>query len=207
MTSTNRKDIAELVRHRLCATILGLLVVAMSAIHAQEIPDGFSVSPMNRATIFVRDLDESLQLYRDLLGLEIRVEALTEGDRINQIMGTKGYALRAVILQSGDSVIGNIGIYEIIGDDRSTLPPPSNRVDTVTGDFAVVFATNDIDGITEQLRAAGYLLISPPMVLYPREDAEVQTREMLFRDRDGVLVNLIEFGVPRPEWSRPPTDE
>ena len=203
MTSTNRKDIAELVRHRLCATILGLLVVAMSAIHAQEIPDGFSVSPMNRATIFVRDLDESLQLYRDLLGLEIRVEALTEGDRINQIMGTKGYALRAVILQSGDSVIGNIGIYEIIGDDRSTLPPPSNRVDTVTGDFAVVFATNDIDGITEQLRAAGYLLISPPMVLYPREDAEVQTREMLFRDRDGVLVNLIEFGVPRPEWSRP----
>ena len=186
------------------ALLVFFAMVLPAATHAQEIPDGFSVSPMNRATIFVRDLDKSLQLYRDLLGLEIRVEALTEGDRINEIMGTKGYALRAVILQSGESLVGNIGIYEIIGDDRRTLPPPSDRLDTVTGDVAVVFATNDIDGITKQLRAAGYPIISPPMVLYPRENAEVQDREMLFRDRDGVLVNLVEFGVPPPAWSRPP---
>jgi len=26
----------------------------------------------------------------------------------------------------------------------------------------------------------------------------VQTREMMFRDHDGVLVNLIELGVPKP---------
>lgn len=203
MISRNWKDMSGPVGCSLKATLLGLLVIAASVTHAQDIPNGFSVSAMNRATIFVRDLDKSLQLYRDLLGLKIRVEALTEGERINQIMGTEGLALRAVILQSGDSIVGNIGIYEIIGDDRSTLPPPSDRNDTVTGDVAVVFATNDMDAITEQVRAAGYTLISPPMVLYPREDAEVQTREMLFRDRDGVLVNLIEFGVPRPEWSRP----
>ena len=167
--------------------------------HAQdEVPEGLSVSAMNRATIFVRDLDESLRLYRDLLGFKVRIEALTEGDRINEIMGTKGYSLRAAILQSGDSVVGNIGIYEIIGDDRRTVPPPSDRVDTVTGDFAVVFATNNIDGLTEKVRAAGYPLISPPMVLYPVEDAVTQTREMLFRDHDGVLVNLVEWGVPRP---------
>jgi hypothetical protein len=113
-------------------------------------------------------------------------------------MGTTGYVLHAVILQSGDSVVGNLGIYEISGDDRRNVPPPSDHLDTMTGDVAVVFATNDIDGLTEQIRAAGYPLISPPMVLYPVEDAEVQTREMLFRDRDGVLVNLIELGVPRP---------
>lgn len=171
---------------------------------AQDIPAGFSVSPMNRATIFVRDLDESLKLYRDLLGLTIRVEMVTEGDAINEIMGTKGYALRAVILQSGDSIVGNIGIYEIIDDDRSSVPPPSDRTDTATGDFAIVFATNDIDRITEQVRAAGYPIVSPPMVLYPRDNAKVQPREMMFRDRDGVLVNLVEFGVPRPEWSLPP---
>jgi len=186
---------------------IALLAMAMAfsaEIYAQDIPDGFSVSPMNRATIFVRDLDESLQLYRDLLGLKIRVEMVTEGDAINEILGTKGRTLRAVILQSGDSIVGNIGVYEIIGDDRSGLPPPSDRADTVTGDFAVVFATNDIDGITERVRLAGYPIISPPMVLYPRDNVEVQDREMLFRDRDGVLVNLIEFGVPRPEWSLSP---
>ena len=168
------------------------------ATHAQDVPDGFSVSSMTRATIFVWDLDESLRLYRDLLGLKTRVDTLVEGQRINEIMGTTGYGLKAVILQSGESIVGNIGIYEIIGDDRTAVPGPSERVDTVTGDFAVVFITNDIDGMTEKVRAAGYPLVSPPMVLFPREDAEVQTREMMFRDRDGVLVNMIELGVPKP---------
>ncbi len=128
------------------------------------------------------------------------------GTKTEQSPVFKMTALSAVILQSGNSVIGNIGIYEIVCDDRSSLSPPSDRVDTATGDFAVVFISNDIDGLTTRVRAAGYPLISPPMVLYPREDAEVQTREMLFRDRDGVLVKLVELGVPRPEWSRSPQE-
>lgn len=198
MKSTIWKHIAKLAGHTLRSAGIGLCAIVMSATHAQDIPEGFSVSSMTRATIFVRDLDESLQLYRDLLGLRTRVDTVVEGDRINEIMGTEGYGLKAVILQSGESIIGNIGIYEIIGDDRSTVPLPSDRVDTVTGDFAVVFITNDIDGLTERVRAAGYPLISPPMVLFPREDAQVQTREMMFRDRDGVLVNLIELGIPKP---------
>ena len=180
--------------------ILALIspVTPMQSAAAQDIPDGYSVSSMTRATIFVRDIEESLKLYRDLLGLTARVDTLVEGPRINEIMGTEGYGLRAVILQSGDSIIGNVGIYEIIGDDRTPLPPPSDRVDTVTGDFALVFVTNDIDGITEKVKAAGYPLVSPPMVLFPNPEAEVQMREMMFRDHDGVLVNFIEFGVPKP---------
>lgn len=153
---------------------------------------------MTRATIFVRNLDESLKLYRDLLGLKARVNTVVEGPRINQIMGTKTYGLKAVILQAADTIVGNIGIYELVGDDRSKLAAPSTRTDTSTGDVAVVFITNNIDGLTEKVRAAGYPIISPPMVLFPREGAEKQTREMMFRDHDGVLVNLIELGVPRP---------
>lgn len=181
----------------LSAAVLGAVLLPNPSA-AQDVPEGYSVSSMTRATIFVRDLDESLKLYQDLLGLTTRVDTIVEGPRINEIMGTEDYGLKAVILQAGDSILGNIGIYEIIGDDRAPLPSPSNRVDTVTGDFAVVFITDDIDGITEKVIAAGYPLVSPPMVLFPNPEAEVQTREMMFRDRDGVLVNLIELGLPRP---------
>jgi catechol 2,3-dioxygenase-like lactoylglutathione lyase family enzyme len=201
MTYTSWQNIVEFVEDTLKSVLLVLFAMGIGVpvvVHAQDVPEGFSVSSMTRATIFVRDLDQSLQLYRDLLGLKTRVDTVVEGDPINEIMGTEGYGLKAVILQSGESIIGNIGIYEIIGDDRDTVPLPSDRVDTVTGDFAIVFITNDIDGLTEKVRAAGYPLISPPMVLFPREDAQVQTREMMFRDRDGVLVNLIELGVPKP---------
>jgi len=182
-----------------CAALLSAaLLLLPNPSAAQDVPEGYSVSSMTRATIFVRDLDESLKLYRDLLGLTTRVDTIVEGPRINEIIGTEDYGLKAVILQAGDSIIGNIGIYEIIGDDREPLPPPSSRSDTVTGDFAVVFITDDIDGITEKVKAAGYPLVSPPMVLFPNPEAEVQTREMMFRDHDGVLVNLIELGLPRP---------
>jgi len=183
------------------APLVSVLMAALATLapaHAQEVPAGYQVSPMTRATIFVRDLDVSLKLYRDLLGLKARVNTIVEGSRINQIMGTKIYALKAVILQAADTIVGNIGIYELIGDERSRLAAPSTRTDTSTGDVAVVFITNNIDGLTEKVRAAGYPIISPPIVLFPREGAKVQTREMMFRDHDGVLVNLIELGDPRP---------
>jgi hypothetical protein len=38
-----------------------------------------------------------------------------------------------------------------------------------------------------------------PMALFPREDMEVQPLEMLFRDRDGTLVNLIQQGRRKGE--------
>jgi catechol 2,3-dioxygenase-like lactoylglutathione lyase family enzyme len=178
--------------------LLGALFAGIGIAAAQDVPVGFAVSPMTRATLFVRDLDESLKLYRDILGLKTRVATRVEGERINRIMGTRGHALKAVILQSADTIVGNIGIYQLEGDDRSALPAPSKRTDTVTGDFAVVFITNDIDGLTKKVAAAGYTIIAPPMVLFPREGAEVQTREMMFRDHDGMLVNLIELGKPKP---------
>ena len=186
------------VRATVCAASVVCALLLTPVAQAQEVPDGFRVSPMTRATLFVRDLDDSLKLYRDILGLKARVNTKVEGPLINQVMGTKGHALKAVILQSADTIVGNIGIYQLEGDNRSKLPKPSKRTDTVTGDFAVVFITNDIDGLTAKVRAAGYTIIAPPMVLFPREGAQVQTREMMFRDHDGMLVNLIELGVPRP---------
>ncbi len=65
-------------------------------------------------------------------------------------MAATGYTLKAVILQSADTIIRNIGIYQLEGDNRSKLPKPSNLKDTLTGDFAVLFITND--GVTEKVR-------------------------------------------------------
>ena len=60
--------------------------------------------------------------------------------------------------------------------------------------MALVFNTTDINGIADAVKAAGYPVISMPMVLFPRDDMEVQSLEMLFRDKDGILVNLIQPG-------------
>lgn len=156
---------------------------------------GQRLAPMARATIFVRDIDASLALYRDILGLRPSFDNYWRGTAINRIMGTEGRELRAVVLMAGESTIGNIGIYQIY---REPGPPPAAAAgrDTRIGDVAVVFPTNDIWNLTKRIEAAGYAIVSPPVVLVERPNMRQQGVEMMFRDADGVLVNLVQPGVP-----------
>jgi catechol 2,3-dioxygenase-like lactoylglutathione lyase family enzyme len=162
-----------------------------------DFPDGFILSPLMRSTHFVRDLDESLKLYQDILGLRPRVERTLEGDRTDEVLGTKGKPVRVSILQSGDLVYANIGLFQFVEDDPPTRPEP--RTYARTGDAAVVFLTGDIFGIYEKVKAAGYPIVSPPMILFPQEDSDTQSYEMLFFDHDGIGVNLIQRNVPTPQ--------
>lgn len=159
-----------------------------------NIPDGFVLSPLMRSTHFVRDLDESLMLYRDILGLRARVERTLEGDLADEVLGTTGKPVKLAILQSGDLVYANIGLFQFVEDDVPPRPDP--RTYAKTGDAAVVFLTNDIFGIYEKVKAAGYPIVSPPMVLFPQEGSDTQSYEMLFFDHDGIGVNLIQRDVP-----------
>ncbi len=160
---------------------------------AVPVPRGEAVSPMARATIFVRDQQESLKLYRDILGLKPYIDNLVEGEPINVIKGTKGIALKAAILQSGDSVSGNIGIYEIVNGPPAAAISDT-RTDVRTGDYAVVFYTEKLDELSEKIVKAGYRIVSLPIVLFNDPAKTRQSREMLFFDADGMLVNLIEQG-------------
>lgn len=156
---------------------------------------GQALAPMARATIFVRNIDESLKLYRDILGLKPMFDNYWKGKGINKIQGTDGVELRATVLMAGESVVGNIGIYQLYKEEGAP-PPPSQRTDTRIGDVAVIFPTNDIWGLTKKIQAAGYTIISPPVALIERPDMKQQPLEMMFRDADGVLVNLVQAGIP-----------
>jgi catechol 2,3-dioxygenase-like lactoylglutathione lyase family enzyme len=159
---------------------------------------GQALAPMARATIFVRDIETSLKLYRDILGLKPMFDNYWKGKGINGIMGTDGVELRATVLMAGESVTGNIGIYQLY-KEKGAAPPPSQRTDTRIGDVAVIFPTNDIWGLTKKIQAAGYTMISPPVALIERPDMKQQPLEMMFRDADGVLVNLVQAGVPKDQ--------
>lgn len=156
--------------------------------------EGQALAPMARATIFVRDVDESLKLYRDILGLKPMFDSRWSGKGINAIQNTQDLVLRACVLMAGESIQGNIGIYQLSGEAQPAAAP-RQTADTRTGDFAVVFPTRDIWGLYQRIRDAGYVIVSPPVTLLQRPGYKVQPTEMMFRDRDGVLVNLLQAGV------------
>jgi hypothetical protein len=76
------------------------------------------------------------------------------------------------------------------------MPPPPKGSDTRIGDVAVIFPTNDIWGPTKKIQAAGYEMIFPSVTLLVRPGLKQQALEMMFREADGVLVNLVQAGVP-----------
>lgn len=162
-----------------------------------DIPDGFIVTPLMRSTHFVRDMDESLKLYRDILGLRVRFEQTFKSKEWDRILGIGGKTIRVVHLQSGDGVIANVGLFQFVGETQP--PAPEARTFVKTGDAALVFVTSDIFNINEKVKAAGYSLVSEPIVLFPQEGKDTQAYESLFFDRDGILVNLTQFNVPTSE--------
>ena len=149
-----------------------------------------------RATIFVRDQAKSLALYRDLLGMNVFFDHYWDNEGINAIMATHHATLHAVVLGSGDHVFGRLGIYQLDAASVAKSPPPVRDTTTKTGDFALVFRVRHLDMLYAKLKAAGYPIVSAPTVLKPDPAKTRQQREMMFRDPDGVLVNLIEPALP-----------
>ncbi|MDG2321567.1 MAG: VOC family protein [Rhodospirillaceae bacterium] len=157
------------------------------------VPEGFIVTPVMRTSIIVRNMDESLKLYRDILGLRPWFEGPLEGEALNTLVGTTGKSMRNVILQSGDIVHANVGLFEYVGEETEK---PDIIPEVRTGDVAIVFYTNDIFAIHDAVKAAGYTIISRPVALYRREGSSTQNVEMIFFDADGIALNLIQRGVP-----------
>ncbi len=181
----------------LTCLLFSLWSASPTSAQTTDIPDGFVVTPLMRSTHFVRDVDESLKLYRDILGLRIRFEQTFKSDEWDDILGIGDKTTRVVHLQSGDYVFANVAFFQFLGDTQPPAPEP--RTFVKTGDAALVFVTNDIFAINEKVKAAGYPIVSEPIVLFPQEGAETQAYESLFFDRDGILVNLTQFNVPSSE--------
>ena len=77
------------------------------------------VEPLKRAAIIVRDLERSLAFYRDTLGLETWVQGECGPDNAHfaRLLGLPPGATRFVILRSGDTMLGMVGLFEVRAPD------------------------------------------------------------------------------------------
>lgn len=157
--------------------------------------EGQIVAPVARVTVFVRDMDKSLQFYRGILKLNLAHDAVIEGEAVNKFLGTKGAKLRTVILTPSNTTIGNVGLYQIIGP-KDEVGPISKDNFAHTGDFALVWVTNSIWDIYNEAKAQGFPTMNPPVTLMARPKMKTQGVEMSIRDPDGIMVNITQAGVP-----------
>ena len=159
---------------------------------------GFKTTPVSRITLFCRDLEKSLALYRDILGFE-EVESKTiQTKAFNELMNIhdKNCFVRISYLQSERSDHGLIALFEI----NSSELDKNQSIQTAQiqyGQSVIVLSTKDHKKIYRELKKKDYTFLVEPTEYEKLEDSEYIKaglyKEMSFYDPDGFLINLIEF--------------
>lgn len=154
--------------------------------------------PVKRVTIWVRDIERSLALYRDLLGLEIVEDKTLSGPAIMGMVGYQDGRMRMVHLAPAGADYGWIGLYALQGAQPApdSLPPP--RKDRLSyGQAAIVLTTSQIDAIAHDLEEQGYeFLLRPQGYVKPTDSPKMPAgryTEMIFLDPDGVPVSVMGY--------------
>jgi catechol 2,3-dioxygenase-like lactoylglutathione lyase family enzyme len=155
--------------------------------------------PVKRVTLWVRDVEASLRVYRDALGLVVIEDKALAGPSIARMVGLSQASLRIVHLAAPGMDHGWVGLYGISDTQPAALqalPRPDGF--PRFGQATIVLTVEDMPSIVARLRAtAGVQFVTEPTEYRKATSGDVTPpglyREVIFFDTDGIPVSLIEF--------------
>lgn len=168
---------------------------------AQEAParaPGVQASPerlptdVRRTTLIVRDMEASLRLYRDVIGLEVNYDTVVTTSGVALPAGEPGARTRLVLLNGNDPWVGWIGLMEWLDPALPDPGPYPRRLGP--GAHVIVMNTDDVEGrCAAAARVPGVTMTSPPRLqTYPGRNGGPDIRVLgcnVF-DPDGTLIEL-----------------
>lgn len=146
------------------------------------------IGPIHHVTLSVRDLDISVEFYRDVLGFR-RTLTGTVDDReheeyLHLAPGTTG---KVAVMQSGESVIGAVELVQW----SPPLPDTGPKRPGDPGVFLLAFEVMEesMDAVHQRVVAAGIECWSEPMHMHIEGYGEITA--LVFEDPDGVMIELL----------------
>ena len=143
------------------------------------LPDGLGIEKIHHVAVIVRDLDASLGLYRDKLGLTVEAVMDMEYDHVKIGFLPVGQT-KIELVQPTDNTTGSAKFLESRGE----------------GFHHVCFEVQDIQAALDGLAARGLILIDAA----PRKGGEGPVAFVHPKSCHGVLVELIE-APGGPAWA------
>lgn len=147
-----------------------------------------------RITIFCHDIEKSLRVYRDVLGLHLAMDRTISGEAAGRLLGLPACNIRMVMLAMTENEKPVLGLFDVSGTELETRPAGPRKL--VRKQTALVLATDDFDAALADIRAAGLeLLCEPEDYLTPARGPDAKPmryREAIFFDPDDVLVSITQ---------------
>lgn len=157
-----------------------------------ENPEGKLPTDIRRVTMIVRNMENSLKLYRDVMGMQVNYDAVLPMSGVALPAGEPGAKARLVLLNGNDPFIGWIGLMEWV---EPRLPDPGPYPTRMgIGGHVIVTHTADVDRRCSQAaQVPGVTVTSPPRdQTYPGRNGAppIKVRGCNFFDPDGTLIEL-----------------
>jgi catechol 2,3-dioxygenase-like lactoylglutathione lyase family enzyme len=122
-----------------------------------------SKSGLDHVALSVRDLNESLHFYRDLLGLElIRVLECGADSKLGTVVGMPGCAARIAHLRFGSAMLE---LFQYLDPRGEPVAAARKQADIGWAHFG--FISRDVRSDYEALRQAGVRFLSEPVEFRP----------------------------------------
>lgn len=147
---------------------------------------------IRRLTILVRDMETSLSLYRDVLGLQVNYDEVLTTSGVALPAGVPGNKVRLVLLNGNDPWIGWIGLMEYLDPPLPDPGPPPTRLGI--GGHVLVTNTDDAEKRCMMAKAVPGVRFTAEARLqtYPGRGGGPPIRVMgcNFFDPDGTFIEL-----------------
>lgn len=161
---------------------------------------------LRRTTLVVRDIEASLPLYRDALGLKVIYDEKIGAGKDASGKSTPA-TVRLVLLRANDDFIGALGLMQRLAP--ATPPPPPVFQKAQVGDAILVINVADLDTRFERIRATPGVKVSeePKLIEYPAPSGKKRIPVLMSAvwDADGNYVELNKLlGTPAGVAAGPP---
>ena len=173
--------------------VLLLCLLPMLALHAEPVPESERIAvDLRRTTLVVRDVEASLPLYRDGLGLRVIYDQLIGGG--TDVDGSEQKpTIRLVLLRANDTFIGALGLMQRL--DIEPQPEPKFER-AMPGDSILVFNARDLETRWDRIKALPGVRVhtAPTRIEYPGpNDTKIPVMFTAVFDPDGNFVEINEL--------------
>jgi len=133
--------------------------------------------------IVVKDMEQSLRFYRDLLGLEVWADFTDNSEYVQTITGVQGADLWMIKLKAPGG-----GSVELLKYQSHLQDMPTPRQSYDVGINHIAIQVDDIDALHRKLTSEGIAFNAPPTL-----SSDNAAKVTYCRDPEGVIVELVEI--------------
>lgn len=167
------------------------LIVTLAPVWAAPVPQGERIPvDLRRTTLVVRDIERSLPLYRDALGMKVIYDQVLGGGP--QADGSIAPpTTRLVLLRANDDFIGVLGLMQRLNLAEPAPPPVFRKAQP--GEMIFVFNAEDLETRYERLRNTPHVKIAEPIqrIEYPGPNgSKIPVLFSAVWDADGNFVEI-----------------